>query len=54
MNYKLKKINVSAVDALDSLKYGYKVNLFDKKNKYELDLVVPLIPKQKKYWMLWV
>ena len=47
MNYKLKKIKTSAIDALDSLKYGYKVNLFDKKNNFEWDLIVPLKPKQK-------
>ena len=47
MNYKLKKIKVSAIDALDSLKYGYKVKLFDKTNNFEWDLIVPLKPKQK-------
>jgi transposase len=47
MNYKLKKIKTSAIDALESLRYGYKVNLFDKKNNYEWDLIVPLKPKQK-------
>ena len=48
MNYKLKKIKVSAIDALDSLKHGYKVSLFDKKNSFSWDLLVPLKPKQKK------
>lgn len=47
MNYKLKKIKITATDALDSLKYGYKVNLFDQKNNFEWDLIVPLKPKQK-------
>jgi len=47
MNYKLKKIKVSAIDALESLKYGYKVKLFDKTNNFEWDLIVPLKPKQK-------
>ncbi|MBS3134183.1 transposase [Candidatus Woesearchaeota archaeon] len=47
MNYKLKKLKVSAIDALDSLKYGYKVKLFDKTNNFEWDLIVPLKPKQK-------
>jgi len=47
MNYKLKKIKVSATDALESLKYGYKVRLFDKTNNFEWNLIVPLKPKQK-------
>lgn len=47
MNYKLKKIKVSAIEALESLKYGYKVKLFDKTNNFEWDLIVPLKPKQK-------
>src|SRR3989338_8825690 len=40
MNYKLKKLKVSAIDALESLKYGYKVKLFDKTNNFEWDLIV--------------
>ncbi len=47
MNYKLKKLSVSAVDALDSLKHGYRVRLEDKTSKYEWDLFVPLEPNQK-------
>lgn len=47
MNYKLKKINISAVSALDSLKTGYKINLRDTKNKNEWSIHVPLEPKQK-------
>ncbi len=47
MNYKLKKLKVSAVDALDSLKHGYRVKLEDKSSKHEWDLFVPLEPKQK-------
>ena len=47
MNYRLKKIKVSAIEALESLKYGYKVKLFDKTNNFEWDLIVPLKPKQK-------
>jgi hypothetical protein len=47
MNYRLRKINISAVDALDSLKHGYKVNLKTKDN-FEWGLLVPLEPKQKK------
>ena len=47
MNYKLKKLKVSASDALDSLKHGYKVKLEDETSKHEWDLYVPLEPKQK-------
>lgn len=47
MNYKLKKQGISAVDALDSLKHGYKVRLEDKTTNHEWDLFVPLEPKQK-------
>jgi len=47
MNYKLKKINMSAVSALDFLKTGYKINLRDTKNKNEWSIYVPLEPKQK-------
>ena len=47
MNYKLKKPGVSAVEALNSLKYGYKVRLEDKSNNYKWDLFVPLEPNQK-------
>jgi transposase len=47
MNYRLKKLKTSSVEALYSLKYGYKVKLFDKKNNFEWDLIVPLNPKQK-------
>lgn len=48
MNYKLRKIDVSATEALQSLRYGYKINLFDKSNKFEWDLYVPLEPHQKR------
>lgn len=48
MNYKLRKINISSVDALNSLKHGYKVNLRSHKNNFEWSLYVPLEPKQKK------
>lgn len=48
MNFKLRKLDISVIDALDSLKRGYKVRLCDKTNNYEWDLVVPLEPKQKK------
>lgn len=48
INYKLKKLNISAVDALDSLKHGYKVNLRDATTNFEWSIHVPLEPKQKK------
>lgn len=48
MNYKLKKLKISAIDALDLLKHGYRVSLFDKKNNYEWNLLVQLTPKQKE------
>jgi transposase len=48
MDFKLKGIGISAVDALDSLKYGYKVELKDSANGHEWNLWVPLEPKQKK------
>ena len=49
MNYKLKKINVSAVEALESLRYGYKVTLKDSTSNHEWSVHVPLEPKQKKF-----
>ncbi|MBI3309615.1 MAG: transposase [Candidatus Melainabacteria bacterium] len=48
MNYKLKKSKISAIDALDVLKHGYRVSLFDKKNNHEWNLLVQLTPKQKE------
>ena len=48
MNYKLRKMNISSVDALNSLKHGYKVNLRIEKDNFEWSLYVPLEPKQKK------
>ena len=48
MNYKLKKIDISAVEALESLKYGYKVTLKDLTSNHEWSTHVPLEPKQKK------
>jgi len=48
MNYKLKKLNISAVEALESLRYGYKINLKDEESNFEWQLYVPLEPKQKK------
>ncbi len=48
MNYKLRKLKISAVEALNSLKHGYKVNLKTEKGDFEWSLYVPLEPKQKK------
>ncbi len=48
MNYKLKKINISAIEALESLKYGYKVTLKDSTSNHEWSVHVPLEPKQKE------
>lgn len=48
MNYKLKKINISAIEALESLRYGYKVTLKDSTSNHEWSIHVPLEPKQKK------
>jgi len=45
MNYKLQKMEVTAVDALTSLKSGYKVSLST--GNTEWDVHVPLEPKQK-------
>lgn len=47
MNYKLKKQKISAVEALDSLKHGYRVTLEDETSKHEWDMFVPLEPNQK-------
>lgn len=48
MDYKLRKLKISSVDALNSLKHGYKVNLRTEKDNFEWSLYVPLEPKQKK------
>ncbi len=48
MNFKLKKMEISAVDALESLKFGYKINLKDCSSNFEWNVYVPLEPKQKK------
>jgi len=44
MNYKLQKLEVTAIDALTSLKSGYKVSLST--GNTEWDVHVPLEPKQ--------
>ena len=48
INYKLKKLNISAVEALESLRYGYKVTLKDSTSNHEWSTYVPLEPQQKK------
>ena len=48
MNYKLRKLEISANEALDNLKNGYKVELFDTTNKHSWNLTVELEPKQRK------
>lgn len=48
MNYKLRRMNISSIEALNSLKHGYKVNLKTEKDNFEWGLYVPLEPKQKK------
>ena len=47
INYRLRKLGISASDALDSLKYGYNVSFTDKKTKTRWNQIVPLRPKQK-------
>lgn len=48
MNYKLRRLDISAIEALDNLKQGYKVELFDATNKHSWNLTVELEPKQRK------
>lgn len=48
MNYKLKKNNISAIEALESLRYGYRVTLKDSTSNHEWSVHVPLEPKQKE------
>lgn len=48
MNFKLKKLKLSAIDALSSLKHGYKINLKDDSSGFEWSINVALEPKQKK------
>ena len=35
MNYKLRKLKISSIDALNSLKHGYKVNLRSDKDNFD-------------------
>ena len=48
MNFKLRKIKITAVDALSSLKHGYKINLRDNSSGFEWSVHVSLEPKQQK------
>ncbi|HIH12309.1 TPA: hypothetical protein HA242_01175, partial [Candidatus Woesearchaeota archaeon] len=48
LNHKLKKLNITAIDSLESLKHGYKVKLRDTSSNFEWSIHVPLEPKQKK------
>lgn len=48
LQYRVKKLNISGTRALDLLKDGYKIELYDKKSKFSWDLTVDLQPKQKK------
>ena len=48
MSYRLRKTGFSAIEALDSLKTGYKVELYDSINKHQWSLTVELEPKQRK------
>lgn len=48
MNYKLRTLKMSAVDALNSLEHGYKVSLKDEKTQFEWELTVPLEPDQQE------
>lgn len=48
MNYKLKKINMSAIDALDKLQSVYKVELKSEKENFQWSKIVTLTNEQKK------
>jgi transposase len=48
LNYKLRKQDINASQALQQLKYGYKATINDTKNKHSFNIMVPLQPKQKK------
>jgi len=47
MNFKLKKLKISAIDALENLKNGYKINLKDNSSGFEWSVHVSLEPKQQ-------
>lgn len=48
INHRLRKQDISASTALESLKYGYKVTLKNKIDGTRWDTIVPLQPKQQK------
>jgi len=48
MNFKLKKLGISAIEALESLRHGYKATLRDSTSNHEWSIHVPLEPRQKK------
>lgn len=48
MQYRLRKSGISAVNALDSLKTGYRVTLNDRASNFQWEVYVPLAPKQQK------
>lgn len=47
MNYKLKKADISATQALEKLKYGYKAILQDTQSNHKLELTIPQQPHQQ-------
>ena len=48
MQYKLKKLNISAVTALETLSTAYKVYLIDQKHNFKWSKVVTLKKEQEK------
>jgi transposase len=46
MNFKLKPTGLSAVEALDKLKYGYKIKLSSKEENFEWQKIVTLTKQQ--------
>jgi len=41
-------MNISAIEALESLRYGYRISLRDSTSNHEWSVHVPLEPKQKE------
>ena len=46
--FKISKLSISAVEALDLLRTGYRVKLVDKKNSFEWDTIIELKSDQEK------
>lgn len=46
--FKISKLSLSAVEALDLLRTGYRVKLCDKKSKFEWEIMVELKSEQEK------